>query len=354
MSVNSEFISADAIVNTCETYTKVLKRKADSSFKWVLRDFGNLVKAKISDIISSERFFLGPNRDISYTLNISPHQNNKWIGFFLSVHPYFAENKINLKLSILLENNKIIYTKEFLQNISFQYTNLILENDYSHLAKKHGIKDLILFCEIEGTFNLLRQENFVPLQENKVSDPEEAETFDTNPASQYYNKLFADGLFTDVTFQVENQKLNAHKGQLAASSPVFFAMFQNDWGENQTGKIKITDFSYSTFKEMLRFIYTGRIEEEENLEELMGAAHKYDIQNLIKVCETKLGKKVNLESAWSLLAAADKYGAKSLKNSTIHFIWLNKRKLMKLPLYQGLFSTNPGLIEEFFALEVKL
>ena len=78
-------------------------------------------------------------------------------------------------------------------------------------------------------FKFLKKENLRSLQEKNVSFSAKCE----NTISHCYQKLFDDGLFSDVTFMVENRTLKAHKSLLAATSPVFLAMFENDWRETQ-------------------------------------------------------------------------------------------------------------------------
>lgn len=89
----------------------------------------------------------------------------------------------------------------------------------------------------------------------------------------------------DITFffKAENVTMFGHKFLLAISSPVFNAMFQSNWTENQI--VTFTDDvpSYA-FTEVLNYIY-GHVCNlsnltEDNAFEIMYIAHKYEISTL--------------------------------------------------------------------------
>ena len=70
--------------------------------------------------------------------------------------------------------------------------------------------------------------------------------------------------------------------------------------EAEEGQIAIKDVDARVFEGLLRFIYTGQIEPElldEPGEELYRAADKYDIRDLLQVCEVHLLKQVKVKNA---------------------------------------------------------
>ena len=82
--------------------------------------------------------------------------------------------------------------------------------------------------------------------------------------------------FSDVTIFVQESQFQAHKSILSARSPVFAAMFQNETKENQNNAVDIPDVDGETFGALLRFIYTGHVDNlQEVAEELFVAADKY-------------------------------------------------------------------------------
>ncbi len=73
----------------------------------------------------------------------------------------------------------------------------------------------------------------------------------------------------------QSQELKAHMAILAASSPIFSAMFENDTAERKSGVVEITDFDYDTMEQLLTFLYTGKVPPMETFaEQLLAASDK--------------------------------------------------------------------------------
>lgn len=93
--------------------------------------------------------------------------------------------------------------------------------------------------------------------------------------------------WSDVCFTFEEGddvvKVPAHKDILAASSPVFDAMFNGDLKEN--GDVKIVDASSSVFKEFLQFFYNQHVNLTiNNIAEVLKLVDKYDVAACYPVC----------------------------------------------------------------------
>ncbi len=70
--------------------------------------------------------------------------------------------------------------------------------------------------------------------------------------------MFDNELMSDVSFTCgESSRIfHAHKYVLATSSAVFYAMFYGDLAQ-QESTVRIPDADEESFKELLRFLYTG-------------------------------------------------------------------------------------------------
>lgn len=103
----------------------------------------------------------------------------------------------------------------------------------------------------------------------------------------------------DVSFKVEGKIVKAHKAILAARSPVFKKMFTLKMKETKENVVEVTDIKHDTLEEMLHFIYTGSVSELFPIVvlELFEAAHKYQIECLIKVCEIEMHQNLTEENA---------------------------------------------------------
>jgi speckle-type POZ protein len=60
-----------------------------------------------------------------------------------------------------------------------------------------------------------------------------------------------------------------HKAILASRSAVFSAMFEHQMIEGKSNRVKIDDVDPDVMTEVLRFIYTGRINNIEKMSDLL-------------------------------------------------------------------------------------
>ena len=90
------------------------------------------------------------------------------------------------------------------------------------------------------------------------------------------NELLENGNFSDFTLIVGDQRFPVHKSMLAARSPVFAAMFgHHEMEESKQGEATIKDLEPEVLKEMLKYIYTGKVTQLESMaDELLAAADK--------------------------------------------------------------------------------
>lgn len=164
--------------------------------------------------------------------------------------------------------------------------------------------------------------------------------------AQDFNNLFERHKFSDVILFVGGKEFFAHKAILAARSPVFQAMFEHEMEEKRFNRVEITDMDNEVLHEMLRFIYTGKIDKE-RLEkfdaDLLAAADKvcvvvcycclltlklilciyfpqYDLERLKVLCEESLCNNLTVENSAEVLTLADMHSATQLKAYALDFI----------------------------------
>lgn len=102
--------------------------------------------------------------------------------------------------------------------------------------------------------------------------------------------------FTDVTFEVENHYVPAHRFILAQSSSILAQILKGCY--NQSQPIKIPDVRIHIFYEMLRYMYTnGAAVSEYNAVELMQAADAFDIPGLSAYCKSFIMNNISVTNA---------------------------------------------------------
>jgi speckle-type POZ protein len=151
----------------------------------------------------------------------------------------------------------------------------------------------------------------------------------------------------DVTFFVQNEKIGAHSAIVVSGSPVICAMLENDkFEEGRTKTVKVKDIKPAVFKEMLRYLYTGRapkLDEDDMTEPLFMAADRYQIEALKDLCEQRLISKVNLETVVHYLAVAHLHSAPQLLEASLKFLEKNKKEILDRAEWKQLNQNYPDL-----------
>ena len=105
-----------------------------------------------------------------------------------------------------------------------------------------------------------------------------------------FSKLLEGGQFSDITIVCETEekevvKIPVHKAVLGARSPVFNAMFAHNMSEAQTKEVNIIDLNLPTVRDMLSYMYVGKIEDLNTRSLcLLEAADKYQLSELKAGC----------------------------------------------------------------------
>jgi len=175
------------------------------------------------------------------------------------------------------------------------------------------------------------------------------------------NKLVTDmehlletSTLTDVTIKCENQTLECHKAILSARSNVFHAMFQHDMRESKNNEIIISDLDFSTVKDMVKFIYSGRLADiAEKSDLLLSAADKYDIKDLKDICCQCLSSNLNVEQIVDVLVLSDLHKATDLKNTAIQFLLCHKEEVFAQPDWKIKLKGHPDLLLEVLESSVE-
>lgn len=145
-----------------------------------------------------------------------------------------------------------------------------------------------------------------------------------NQTLEDYGNLLKSGKYSDVILSVNDKQLLAHKAILASRAGYFAAMFEHETKEKKENKIDIPDVDAEVLREMLHFIYTGKVPSMEKYAiELLAVADKYQLDSLKVICEESLCSKLvpeNFDLIQNFLLLADLYNASKLKTKVLDFI----------------------------------
>ena len=164
-----------------------------------------------------------------------------------------------------------------------------------------------------------------------------------------YEKLLNDNKFSDVILNVGGEKIHAHKNILAIKSAVFATMFEHDMAEKEQNVVEIKDISSNVLKEMLRYIYVGRVNNIiEIASDLLVAADKYLLANLKNMCQETLCDNLSHSNVIKYLNLAETNNARILKTRVIIYIGSNLINVINDPEFQAYGELHSSLMCEIF------
>jgi hypothetical protein len=160
--------------------------------------------------------------------------------------------------------------------------------------------------------------------------------------------MYAHQNHCDVQFTFKgDERVGGHVNILVARSPVFAAMFEHDMKEAATGEVVIDDVQPDIFKQLLHYIYCGRLltalTEEATAQPLFVAADKYDINDLKEECVRFLLTCVRVENAINLLVWAHLHSVDELQQTVVSFMTLQGKEVCHLKEWEDLTKNYPDL-----------
>ncbi|XP_040563847.1 speckle-type POZ protein B [Lepeophtheirus salmonis] len=334
--------------NWCYTQVKVVK----FSYMWTISNF-SFCREEMGEVLKSSTFSAGQNDKLKWCLRVNPKGLDEESKDYLSLYLLLvscnkSEVRAKFKFSILnakREETKAMESQRayrFVQGKDWGFKKFI-RRDFL-LDESNGLlpdDKLTLFCEVSvvaDSVNISGQSNAVQF---KVPDCRLSEDF---------NGLFESAQFADVTLACQGREFKCHKALLTARSQVFAAMFEHDMEESKHNRVEVKDVDPDVMADMLRFIYTGRANNLENMAaDLLAAADKYALDRLKVSCEEALCNSLTVENVSEILILADLHSAEQLKAQAIDFI--NTRHVtdvMETAGWKQMVSTNPHLIAEAF------
>ncbi|XP_046450188.1 TD and POZ domain-containing protein 1-like [Daphnia pulex] len=167
------------------------------------------------------------------------------------------------------------------------------------------------------------------------------------------DNLWIEKTLADVTFKFEEKVIKAHSAIVASGSPVFCAMFQNDFKEKIERTVEIKDIQPNVFDHLLRYIYTGDADlDNVDVPGLLVASDKYGMGSLKEECLLRLSQTVNVENAVQNLVLARLHNSTSLHQSTLDFMSENSKTICCRKDWIELIQNHPDL--SFVAMQMML
>ncbi|XP_062190698.1 BTB/POZ and MATH domain-containing protein 3-like [Phragmites australis] len=179
-----------------------------------------------------------------------------------------------------------------------------------------------------------------------------------------FKELLRLGIGCDITFEVGDEEVQAHKWILAARSPVFKAQFFGPIGNPNLHRVVVEDVEPVVFKAMVNFIYADELPSIHELagsvsmgtstvvvQHLLAAADRYGLERLRLLCEAKLCDELTAETVATTLALAEQHHCAELKSACLKFAAVreNLGAVMDTEGFNYLEETCPSLLSDLLA-----
>ena len=127
---------------------------------------------------------------------------------------------------------------------------------------------------------------------------------------------------SDVKIYCEDQVFNCHKLILSGQSKVFKTMLSNiDMVEATSGEIKIVDTPADVIIRLLFYIYHEFVEPTMITHDLLVAADKYDIPDLVNICINFMKENLNDQNVVEIMTSAYLTNKKELFRRACKFVF---------------------------------
>jgi hypothetical protein len=153
---------------------------------------------------------------------------------------------------------------------------------------------------------------------------------DPSSLIQDLSKLLDDKKVTDVKIVCNGETFKCHKAILAARSDVFAAMFEMSGStEETTGEVKIKDIDAKTMKSFLMYMYQNRVLKQDADMNLLFAADKYNIADLVLLCEESIMSNISDETVLDIAMSSRLLASQEVFEAAKEFIESRPIKSLK-------------------------
>ena len=224
--------------------------------------------------------------------------------------------------------------------------------------RKIGTADHNKFCKIfNNVEDIKNKSNDVITVTYKVTFELELKKIEMTPKPKLLHKLYSEGKFSDIKIYCHGKVFDCHKIILCGTSEVFKKIIfeiendmENDMVKGTSGKIKITDISPITMENLLFYIYHEDLlkVEAKIVLDLLWAAYKYAIFDLVKMCVKVLKESLSKKNVVDVMTTAFSTNQEDLFESAYQFNFNLRMENQNVDIeaWKELEEKNPNLAKQ--------
>ncbi|XP_005091128.1 rho-related BTB domain-containing protein 2 [Aplysia californica] len=154
---------------------------------------------------------------------------------------------------------------------------------------------------------------------------------------------------SDITFEVDNGLVSAHKALLMGRCEMMYAMFSSDFIESASDVIPFPGITEETFQALQEYLYTGESPNMDSVDclALIEVANRLCLQRLVNMVEARVVTQLAacedtgelLTDALTLIQPAELYNASQLSHFCQHILCVNFQEVVQK--YASLFHALP-------------
>ncbi|ODM91896.1 TD and POZ domain-containing protein 4 [Orchesella cincta] len=296
----------------------------------------------------------GSNHNSNTNITSSSTSNSDFVGLFLQKilksgrqdQPDYLLSVINddeiavrYKIEIMDREGEVLYTKDCettardkLEVGYWDWRKIVPVAKFHCCGKSqpkdasHSADECLLLMRVSFTMINRRKDIGKSRLPVTVGSPEEEETNRMEAANAFVNLVTnSNSLQPDVIIELTNRKrFLVHKKILTGRSPVFLKMLSANMNEKARGVVKVEDISANTMELVLKFIYTGQLEEEwttnpVTVTELIYASEKYWLPALKEFCNKHLVRAATKTNCYKLMEVAQLHNLEQATDDLMAF-----------------------------------
>lgn len=247
----------------------------------------------------------------------------------------FEGEKKYIKFTNTIKFNK---TKKMCGNSQFLKRDLLFNSDSKFLVND----TLILGCEIF----------YFCGAENTVNNP--TSNNGNDPLNTFMNDLgrsFESAKFSDCVVKVGGSEINVHKNILASRSEYFDFILTSKQHGPTPNVIEINNFSPKAVKEMIKYLYTGKLPEMDDMAcEMLAIGHTYILDLLKSKAEESLMNSLTNDNVCNYLELSESNSAGILQEWCLRFIYLNPEITVNGSKWKEVADGHPLLVGKLFMI----